>query len=62
MIFPNKIRFFYEKCTFYLHDSKKCTTFAAAFKESCLSGRKSHTRNVVYPLRGTGGSNPSLSA
>ena len=31
-------------------------------KESCLSGRKSHTRNVVYALRRTGGSNPSLSA
>ena len=30
--------------------------------ESCLSGRKSHTRNVVYALRRTGGSNPSLSA
>ena len=29
--------------------------------ESCLSGRKSHTRNVVYALRRTGGSNPSLS-
>ena len=31
-------------------------------KESCLSGRKSRTRNAVYTLRCTGGSNPSLSA
>ena len=30
--------------------------------ESCLSGRKSRTRNAVYALRRTGGSNPSLSA
>ena len=45
-----------------MQGSKKSSTFAAAFEESCLSGRKSHTRNVVYPLRGTGGSNPSLSA
>ena len=49
-----------------LQISKNCCTFASAFdqseKESCLSGRKSHTRNVVYALRRTGGSNPSLSA
>ncbi len=31
-------------------------------KESCLSGRKSRTRNAVYALRRIGGSNPSLSA
>ncbi len=30
--------------------------------ESCLSGRKSRTRNAVYALCRTGGSNPSLSA
>ena len=30
--------------------------------ESCLSGRKSRTRNAVYALRRIGGSNPSLSA
>ena len=50
--------------------SEICPTFAPHFdqsgtikhSESCLSGRKSHTRNVVYALRRTGGSNPSLSA
>ena len=31
-------------------------------EESCLSGRKSRTRNAVYALRRIGGSNPSLSA
>ena len=38
------------------------STICRTRKESCLSGRKSHTRNVVYALRRTGGSNPSLSA
>ena len=42
--------------------SKKSSTFASENKESCLSGRKSRTRNAVYTLRCTGGSNPSLSA
>ena len=37
-----------------------CTAFDTM--ESCLSGRKSRTRNAVYALRRTGGSNPSLSA
>ena len=48
-----------------MHKSEKSSTFAPAFDEStesCLSGRKSHTRNVVYALCRTGGSNPSLSA
>ena len=35
---------------------------APSAKESCLSGRKSRTRNAVYALRRIGGSNPSLSA
>ena len=39
----------------------KSGAFANA-KESCLSGRKSRTRNAVYALRRIGGSNPSLSA
>ena len=46
----------------YLRMSKKSSTFAPAFEESCLSGRKSRTRNAVYALRRIGGSNPSLSA
>ena len=45
-----------------LRMSKKSSTFAPAFEESCLSGRKSRTRNAVYALRRIGGSNPSLSA
>ena len=37
-------------------------TLAVTDEESCLSGRKSRTRNAVYALRRIGGSNPSLSA
>ncbi len=54
-----KIRIF---CGFFLRMCNFCCTFAARNEESCLSGRKSRTRNAVYTLRCTGGSNPSLSA
>lgn len=46
-----------EICTY-----KKFAVLLQALLESCLSGRKSRTRNAVYALRRTGGSNPSLSA
>ncbi len=49
-------------CRFICEIKKKAVPLHSLFKESCLSGRKSHTRNVVYALRRTGGSNPSLSA
>ena len=55
-----------EKMIKNLRISFFCCTFAPAFRkkseESCLSGRKSRTRNAVYALRRIGGSNPSLSA
>ena len=55
----------YQKKAVPLHPLfANCTLYFVQLyiKESCLSGRKSRTRNAVYALRRIGGSNPSLSA
>ena len=40
--------------------SKKSSTFAGAIKESCLSGRKSRTRNAVYAQAYRGFESPTF--